>query len=732
MNRNEIRHLILSAGLSIAALLSVANISPAQSPSPSPSGSSTSSKSSQETNSGYIVKSSIEFGVRGLSVNGDMDKYRSDLNYRAGFRIFDSSFFIEDKTPGLKLFNSALVQSTGWFSDPQGSFRLNMEKTGLYKFDSNVRRVRYFNNLNNHVVQWSSPTPTGSEHAMNTLHHFGDFDLTIFPERESFRVLLGYSFSNTQGPGFTTLRFPSSSSDEFQVNSDYKYRSQDLRGGIQGEVLGFNYGVNYGHREFRNDTRYFVNSLNVGNNPAITTSSINSLTRLMPTKGTTDFGTFYVQRTFAKVFDLTGRFIYSNSESKTTQTDMANGRASATGNIIVLDAISAPGTAKRPQSRGDLGLTWRPVDRFSVSNTFTFDQFSISGTNSFSETVTSTTSSGTPNSVPGTTASGYRLTSYRRFTDLVEGDLRLNKMFSFNVGYRYTQRRVAADQIDISATKVATRGSDFFSNTTNSIIAGMKFKPYKFWSIYADAERGTADNVFTRLANNKFVNFRLRSITNLKQISLNLSAIVRNNDSPGFTSITGFASTDTIANTRTRIFSGSVDWTPRSDLSFSSGYTYNQQTSLVDVVLPVGAPDFPTSAYRLGLSAYYMRDSYFFFDLNARPFKRVSLYASYRLDYDPGQGDRLLTRAQDVLTSYPIRFHMPEVRLAIRLRRNIDWNLGYQYYSYRETQFVNPFATRTATTPATLVPQGIAPQNYTAHMPYTSLRIYFGNRNEDR
>jgi hypothetical protein len=452
----------------------------------------------------------------------------------------------------------------------------------------------------------------------------------------------------------------------------------------------------------------------------------------MPTKGTTDFGTFYFQRTFAKVLDLTGRFIYSNSESKTTQTDNITGRASATGNIIVLDAITAPGTAKRPQARGDVGLTWRPNDRFSVSNTFTFDQFSISGTNAFSESVLTTTSSGTPNSVPGTTTRGYRLMAYRRFTDTIEGDFRLNKMFSFNLGYRYTQRRVAADEIDFNAANVPTRSSDLFTNNTNSIIAGMKIKPYKFWSIYADAERGTADNVFTRLANNKFYNFRLRSITNLKQLSLNFSAIVRNNDSPGLTSISNFVATDTIANSRTRIFSGSVDWTPRSDLTFSSGYTYNQQTSLVDVVLPVGAPDFPSSAYRLGLSAYYMRDSYFFFDVNARPFKRVSLYASYRLDNDPGQGDRRLTRPQDVLTSYPIRFHMPEVRMAIRLRRNIEWNLGYQYYSYRETQFVNPYATRTATSPATLVPQGIAPQNYTAHMPYTSLRFYFGGRDEDK
>ena len=61
------------------------------------------------------------------------------------------------------------------------------------------------------------------------------------------------------------------------------------------------------------------------------------------------------------------------------------------------------------------------------------------------------------------------------------------------------------------------------SNTTNSVIAGVRFKPYKFWSIYADGERGTSDNVFTRLANNKYTNFRVRSVANLKAVSLNIS-----------------------------------------------------------------------------------------------------------------------------------------------------------------------------------------------------------------
>ena len=726
MYRKFKKSMMVAAGISLAALLTATTLSFAQKPAPSPSPTASDDR--------FTVTSSAEFGVRGLEVNGNGDKFRSDLNYHAGFRLFDSSFFVQDNSKGSKVFDTALITISGWSADPQGSFRINMTKAGSYNFDADVRRARYFNNLNTHVVTWSQPLSTGSQHAMDTLHHFGDFDLTVFPDRENFRIRLGYSFNNTDGPGFSfnTLRFPSSSSDEFQVNSTIRSSSQDFRAGVEGKLLDFNLGFTYGHRNFNDKTQFFVDTLNQGNNPASTTASINHLTRLMPTKGTTDFGNFYVQRTFAKTLDFTGRFIYAESNSNTTQSDTINGRASATGNIIVLDAITAPGKTKRPQARSDVGLTWRPTDKFRISNTFTFDQFSISGEGRLTEFLQRTTSGGGPVPDSLTTLFGSRDTAYRRFSNLIEGDYQLNRMFAFNIGYRYTHRKISANSLDVSTAGAATLGTDLFSNTTHSIIAGTRIKPYKYWSVYADVERGTADNVFTRLANNKLFNFRVRSIANLKKLSFNVSVVIKNNDNPGTsTPVAGIPATETIANTKTRIFSGSVDWTPMSELSFSSGYTYNQQTSLVDIILPVGAPDFPTSAYRFGTSAYYLRDSYFFFDITARPIKRVSFYASYRLDNDTGQGDRVITRPQDIISSYPIRFHMPEARLAIRLTRNIDWNIGYQYYSYRERQYINPFATTSANS-SILIPQGIAPQNYTAHLPYTSLRIYFGKAAGDR
>ncbi len=236
MESTNKHHFVSSAVFVVITCAALLTQMRAQQPVPSPS-----------PNTGnYTIKSSVEIGVRGLEVNGDHEKFRSDLNYRAGLRMFDSSFVLEDNSSGPKPFDNLLVQSSGWGSDPSGSFRMNMDRTGLYKFDSNFRRVRYFNNLKNHAVMWSQPVPLGSEHRANTLHNFGDLDLTLFPESD-FRLRLGYSFNDTKGPGTSTIRF----SDEFQVDSNVKNRSHDFRAGVEGKLLGFNLGLNYGHREFR-------------------------------------------------------------------------------------------------------------------------------------------------------------------------------------------------------------------------------------------------------------------------------------------------------------------------------------------------------------------------------------------------------------------------------------------------------------------------------------------------
>ncbi|HXI75070.1 MAG TPA: hypothetical protein VNG94_05755, partial [Pyrinomonadaceae bacterium] len=112
---------------------------------------------------------------------------------------------------------------------------------------------------------------------------------------------------------------------------------------------------------------------------------------------------------------------------------------------------------------------------------------------------------------------------------------------------------------------------------------------------------------------------------------------------------------------------------------------------------------------------------------------------SYRINKDNGQGNQLSSPAGGtpitggfippggtaavvanlggtLITSYPMNFQSPEARLSIRINRHFDWNLGYQYFAYNESKFLNTF------------PGSPRAQNYHAHLPYMSLRLYIGRK----
>ena len=75
----------------IGSMLFVTASIKAQTPSPSPS-------PGPEVMLGvYKVTATTEVGWRWRRVDGNFNKYRSDLNYKQGFRIFDTNLLLEGK-----------------------------------------------------------------------------------------------------------------------------------------------------------------------------------------------------------------------------------------------------------------------------------------------------------------------------------------------------------------------------------------------------------------------------------------------------------------------------------------------------------------------------------------------------------------------------------------------------------------------------------------------------------
>lgn len=753
------RNKILFIMFLMTGLMFTADRLNAQTPSPSPSDGS-------GTVGGYNVTSTIEFGLRGLAFDGSDEKFRSDLNYRPGFRVWDSSFRMEAKDGKGKAFDSLQILTSGWGGDPSGYVRVGLDKTGAYKFDANVRQVNLINRVSNFVLGY---------HPADTERNFGDFDLTLLPESERFRLRLGVSFDRARGDRGVSYR----TRDVFPVIEKVKSDANDLRAGIDTKLAGFKLTFTGGLRRFEDDGRFVIESRQVGVAGSCffgicisptDINFINRLEKLNPNDGETGYGFFTIQRTFAKKLDLSGRFMHSQTGNNFNIFENINydgqirlpSGVTSPALFVDADVYNITGRSKRPQSRGDLGLTFAATEKIRFSNTFTFDQFTSFGdSNYFQTTRARVQSTGLPylgglpaGSVLDTRSLYWRQHNFKRFTNTVEGDFQINKRFGFFVGYRYTHRKVGlglrnetVDDLLNRPLSPATFDVDEEENSANIILFGTKIKPTDDWAIFADGEHGSADNAFIRLANLDYTNFRVRSNWNYKKFTFNVSGIIRNNENPSRTAdyrnaagaIT-LPAFDIIANVRTRVFSAYVDYVPDPRWTLSTGYTYNYMSSKTDTVVPLSLnaaqPPNPVGnlGFLRGFSEFYMKDNYFFVDLSGQPINRVSLYASYRYNNDRGQGSRVTTLMERFLSSYPFTSHTPEFRLAIRLTRNIDWNLGYQYNDYKESLQLGYFPFNELVNTNVIPTNATFPtnQNYRAHLPYTSLRIYFGRSAVDR
>jgi hypothetical protein len=202
----------------------------------------------------YTVTSSIEFGYRGISMDGDVDKFKSDLNYKAGPRLFDTSFLMRSKN-GKGLFDTLLVTSTGWGADPSGNLRISAENPKWYRFDGTYRRFKYYRFLNNFANPvWLftpvnlQPNPEVGLHRFDTKTQLGDFDLTILPKNETIKFFVGFSPERYNGPASLMYHV---GGNEFFLPVQLRSRANDFRVGADAKLGPIDLSFMQGFRRFR-------------------------------------------------------------------------------------------------------------------------------------------------------------------------------------------------------------------------------------------------------------------------------------------------------------------------------------------------------------------------------------------------------------------------------------------------------------------------------------------------
>jgi hypothetical protein len=733
------------------------------------------SQSVGEDAGNFTVTSTIEFGYRGQRVDGDVNKFRSDLNYKAGPRLFDSTFLMKSKNGGKgDLVDTLLVTSTGWGADPYGNLRVSAEKPQWYRFEGTYRRFKYFRYLNNIANPTWLFTPTATVanpvtglHGYNTRTEMGDFDLTILPKNEKIRFNVGYSPERYSGPAFSNYH---NGGNDFWLTSNLKSSANDFRFGADGKLGPIDWTFVQGLRRFRDDSTV-DSAFGLNRNVASSVAQLPNFARQEPTRGSVNFTRASIHTLVANKLDITGRIVYSHSTSNSVYVESFSGTnfqtritgfpptvtgASAT-NVTNPSFYNIAGNVKRPNTVGDIGVTYLATDKFRLSNTFRVEDFTIDGVATFADffSLTRTLTGGATRTDTFSIAnlSAFKSIHYRKYTETFEGDYQFTSKYSMHFGYRYGNRRehqtLTGYALNSSAPtllnpacvtpSVTCAVDEIETNHTNAFFGGFKAQPVKNWTLFFDAEHGTADNVFTRIGNYNYTNIRAKSrYAPNRKVSFNLGVITKDNDNPS--EIAGTSVSDFGVSLKLRTFQSSVDWLVNPKFAVSMGYNYNWVNSDSTIDYLYQAVPAPVIFHHLGHALYFQRTNYFYFDATARLNKRMTLFASYRINQDGGQGNRLsdptggttitggyippysttavaANLGGTMITSYPMSFTSPEARLAIKLNRMLDWNLGYQYFAYNETNFV-----------LHTFPGSPRAQNYHAHLPYMSLRLYIGRK----
>src|SRR4051812_39697414 len=109
MRKNAMRKTLFTALVTVAAVSAQTNVAPTDV--------QVGSRRGQDVE-GYNIVNSFEFGYRWREVNGNLGKYRSDVNFGNGVRLLGSNLSINSREGHGHYFDELLLTTQGLGNDP--------------------------------------------------------------------------------------------------------------------------------------------------------------------------------------------------------------------------------------------------------------------------------------------------------------------------------------------------------------------------------------------------------------------------------------------------------------------------------------------------------------------------------------------------------------------------------------------------------------------------------------
>ncbi|MCE5310646.1 MAG: hypothetical protein LLG20_23655 [Acidobacteriales bacterium] len=620
----------------------------------------------------YNVVNEFETGYRFDTVGGQIDRYRSDVNFGSGVRVLSTRLGMYSKQGTARWFDELVITTQGLGSDPYESASLRIQRNKLYRYDLNWRLDRYYN---------PALTIANGLHRMDTERRMQDHDLTLFPQSHA-RLFLGYSRNAQDGPALSTVQLFDNRGDEFPLMTDVRRMRNEYRLGGDVTFAGMRLTLMRGWESFKEDTTYLQDQANVGANPADNTT-LTSFRRGEPYHGTSPYWRANISTESRGWFAVTGRVAYTSGRRAFLFDESALGtdRFAAALNRQILVA----GTGSRPATVGNLTLSLFPTSRLTVTNHTSFQNTRMNGNAGWGVLDNATLSF---------TLIDFQLLDIRTISNTTEVNYRATKWLGLVSGYHFASRRIESRQ----ATQLGGSSGALAGTQTNQLhagMAGLRLQPLKPLIVTLDGEVGRADNPFLPVSERNY--HALGARVQFKQKTLLLSVAARSNYNNNSVSPALYSS-------RSRNYSADASWAPVAWFSFDAGYS-KQHLDTISGLAYFAASQLVDKDLSLYISNIHAGNAAVRFGI----LKRVDLFAGYSLVKDTGDGRLTATGADTGVSlpafaaaqTFPLRYVSPFGRISVRLNSKLRWNAGYQHYGYHEEFF--------------------ARQNYRAHTGYVSL-----------
>jgi len=646
----------------------VLSAQPTVAPSPEPVG----RPRGQDTGN-YNIVNSFETGYRFHTVDGNPQKYRSDINYGNGIRLLGSNLTINSKDGHGTLFDEIVLNTQGLGNDPYQSATFRIQQNKWYRYDLLWRSNDYFN---------PGLASSAGGHLLDTRRQMQDHDFTLFPQSH-FRVFGGYSRNSQTGPGLSTVNLFDSLGDQFPYFADIDRRQREFRLGAEGQAAGFKIHIMHGWQRFEESTAYRLDAPSAGANPNDRVT-LNSFSRTNPYSGNTPFWRAALVNESRSWYSVNARFSYAGSRRGFTFDEAVAGTsrsgAAATRQILVA------GSGTRPLSTGSLTLSLFPSPKWTLTNHTAFHQTGMDGNASYREV---------NNSASTFSVVYFQNLALRTLLNNTEASYRANRWLGVFGGYRYSSRRIQSVETQ-SANIFSDQVSATQQNHLHAGTAGLRLQPLKPLSIVIDTEVGRADHPFLPTSERKYQAFggRIQYKSGPVRLQFYSRANYNTNSSSLFTH-----------SARSRNTGFDASYTAKRWIGFDAGYSKQHWDTLTGLAYFASGDlvENDASLYISNIHTGYLSAR---FSLH----QRVDLTVGYTRVQDAGDGRATPTggsaggsqsAAFRFAQTFPLAFQSPQGRLSVRLHDKLRWNLGYQFYAYRED-----FQTS---------------QNYRAHTGFTSV-----------